>query len=148
VNERDAQPLRMRIKNSLGELSGLTEAVHAYTQEHGIPGETVFIIDFCFEEIFTNLVKYGYRDETEHWIDASVLLSDETVFLVLEDDGEPFDPNAAPEPDLSSPLEERPIGGLGLHLVRAMASNLEYVSEPRRNRLTIEINRYAKTGLA
>jgi serine/threonine-protein kinase RsbW len=55
----------------------------------------------------------------------------------VEDDGEPFNPLEAPEPDTEKSLEERTIGGLGIHLVRKLMDRLEYKREGERNLLTV-----------
>lgn len=67
----------------------------------------------------------------------SLTLDDGSVVLCVEDDGPAFDPLAAPEPDLDAPLEDRPVGGLGIHLLREMMDTLDYVRRDDRNRLIL-----------
>ncbi len=70
-------------------------------------------------------------------MDVSLALDDGELALCLEDDGPAFDPLAAPMPDLDAPIEDRPIGGLGIHLLREMMDELEYTRLDSRNRLTL-----------
>ncbi len=67
----------------------------------------------------------------------SLVLDNGVVALCLEDDGLAFDPLAAPMPDTDAALEDRPIGGLGIYLLREMMDELEYVQVEGRNRLTL-----------
>ena len=57
--------------------------------------------------------------------------------LTVTDDGHPFDPREVPEPDIQLPVEERPVGGLGIHLLRKMSDRMEYGREGGRNRLCL-----------
>lgn len=95
---------------------------------------------FVFEEIVTNTIKYGYDDgPSGHRISVHVSL-DTSPRLVIEDDGRPFDPlQASSASDLDLSVEERPIGGLGLYMVKTMAARMDYVRDDKLNRLTIEL---------
>ena len=90
------------------------------------------------EELLTNLLKYGYAAEAARGR-AEIALRREGDHVVLEfaDDGRPFDPVAAPPPDLDLPLDERPVGGLGLHLVRSLVEEARYERVGARNRTTL-----------
>jgi anti-sigma regulatory factor (Ser/Thr protein kinase) len=59
------------------------------------------------------------------------------VTVTVEDDGVPFNPLEATEPDLDRPLEERSIGGLGIHLVKNLMDDVEYRREAGRNYLVM-----------
>jgi len=137
------ETFRIRLVNRFGEIERFTEAAHAYLAGAGVSDAALFNVDFCFEEVFTNIVKYGFSDERDHWIDVTADVDHDRVVLHIEDDGTPFDPKsgAGPAPDITCPIEERPIGGLGLHLVRAIAAGLEYENSGGRNRLTVCLRR-------
>jgi serine/threonine-protein kinase RsbW len=91
------------------------------------------------EELVTNLAKYGYPDAPRG--SATLRLGLENAQLTLEmiDDGQAFDPLTAPPPDLDLPAEERPVGGLGLHLVRSLAVAAHYRRSDGRNQLTLTL---------
>lgn len=90
------------------------------------------------DEIFTNIAVHAYP-ETVGTVDVSVEfdLADRCLTMTFSDSGIPFDPLKATEPNLSHPMEERPIGGLGIHLVRQFMDSMEYRRENDRNILTL-----------
>ena len=89
------------------------------------------------EELVTNTIKYGYSDDDVHYIRVVVRIGPPAT-MVIEDDGQPFNPLLdAPAPDLDAVTEERPIGGLGLHMVKTMAKSLAYRREGEINRLDL-----------
>jgi len=90
------------------------------------------------EELLTNLAKYGYPDGTPGRAELTLDRDDTHWRLELVDDGAAFDPLAAPPPpDLDAEIEDRAVGGLGLHLVRSLAEQARYRREGGRNRLTM-----------
>lgn len=66
----------------------------------------------------SNVISYGYDDREEHKIIVCLLMQQGKLTVEVENDGRPFNPLDAPEPDIEKPLEERTLGGLGIHLVR------------------------------
>ena len=93
-----------------------------------------------FEEIVTNIIRYGFDDGDEHPIDVSFARGDAELTLIFDDDGRPFDPRTVPAPDLHRPLAAAPIGGRGIFLVRKNAKRLDYERTGKgRNRLTVVV---------
>jgi anti-sigma regulatory factor (Ser/Thr protein kinase) len=82
------------------------------------------------EELITNTIKYAYDDQDLHVIDVLISTSTDAITLAVDDDGHPFDPTAQAGPDLTLPAEERPIGGLGLHLIRNLMDTFTYERTP------------------
>ena len=99
----------------------------------------------AFEEIATNVIKYGYDDDLEHEILAEAILSPGALVLRVRDDGHEFDPLRAPPPDLDAAIEDRPIGGLGIHLLRKLAERLSYERVGGHNVLTLWFERKPKS---
>jgi serine/threonine-protein kinase RsbW len=90
---------------------------------------------FIVEELFTNMVKYN--PEATRDIALSMGQSNATLTVRLTDfDVAPFDVTRAPQVDVTKPLEERAIGGLGLHLVRQMADTIRYEYADGRSTIT------------
>ena len=83
-------------------------------------------MDLVCDELVTNIIKYGYSDCSEHEIVVQISIPPDAVVIELEDDGRPFNPLTRPAPDLSAPVEDRSIGGLGIHLLREMMDAGEY----------------------
>jgi anti-sigma regulatory factor (Ser/Thr protein kinase) len=95
-------------------------------------------LNLALEEILTNIISYGYTDNREHEIRVSLSVQPGEVTAEVEDDGRPFNPLEAPEPDTAKSLEEKMIGGLGIHLVRKLTDGLEYQRQEEKNRLVMK----------
>lgn len=129
--------LTLRIQNDLAGLARLLERATAFLAGHGAAPGVAYKVELALEELVTNTIKYGYADGERHEIEATLVWDPPRVVLRLADDGRPFDPLAAPPPDLDAPLEARPVGGLGLHLIRRMAEGVAYCRTGGRNRLEL-----------
>jgi serine/threonine-protein kinase RsbW len=135
--------LTVRIGNDPAELARVTEQAGDFLAGHDATPGAAYKVSLALEELVTNTIKYGYDDQDRHEILVSLVWSPPQIVLQLEDDGHPFDPLAAPAPDMNAPLETRSVGGLGLHLVRQMAETFTYRREGGRNRLDL---RFSLTG--
>ena len=136
-----ADPFTIRIANDLSELSRLSGAVGAYLQPHGLPAKTLHVVDLALEEMVTNIVKYGFDDQAQHEIAILVDVTPDGVALQLEDDGHEFNPLEQDDPDVELDLEDRPIGGLGIFLVRRMLGAVAYERRDGRNILKMLVRR-------
>jgi anti-sigma regulatory factor (Ser/Thr protein kinase) len=101
-----------------------------------VPEEAVLDLRLVAEELLTNVAKYAHADEGEHWVRVRLELLADEVTLEFTDDGRPFDPLAAGPLELA-PGGERPIGGLGLELVRSLVDAAEYARLGSENVLTL-----------
>jgi anti-sigma regulatory factor (Ser/Thr protein kinase) len=130
--------VEIELSNSLDEIPGLAETVEAFGEEHDLPAKLVFQLNLALEELVTNIVCHGYDDDGAHAIHVRLALADDMITAEVEDDGRPFDPfaDAAP-PDLEQNLDDRPIGGLGVHLVRSFMDEVSYRREGDRNHVRL-----------
>lgn len=127
----------MQIQNSLAELSRVSAAVEAFCEEHGAR-ECSFPINVALEELLVNTISYGYTDNESHDIDVTLTIGDGAIVAELRDDAAPFDPLQAPPPDhLDAPIEERRIGGLGIHLMKSVMDQITYDYRDGRNHITL-----------
>jgi anti-sigma regulatory factor (Ser/Thr protein kinase) len=110
----------------------------------GVDARAIHHVGLVIDEILTNVATHGGSPD----IPASVAIEvrPDRVFGEIGDSGVPFDPRTAPEPDIRAPLEERKIGGLGLHLVRKLTSALEYRRDGTRNWTTFYVAREQGRG--
>ena len=114
--------------------------VAVFVKEHGIAADDAARILILLEELLTNLAKYGYPDRAEPGVAEIVLvLNGGRLEIEFIDDGCAFDPLAVPLPNFDELLEERPVGGLGLHLLRSLADVVRY--ERRNNKNVIRMSR-------
>ena len=125
------------LHNDLAELERLAAAVGGFCQAEALPDEVAFHLNLVLEELVSNVVSYGYDDGgAPHAISVHLVREDSGVAVEVIDDGRPFDPLSVPEPDVEASLEDRPVGGLGVHFLRTMMRDLHYRREHGRNHLT------------
>ena len=118
-------------------LADLVAAIEALGEEEGWSGELTFRISLVVDELAQNVVDYAYNDG-EGDVEVAVTSRDEVVVIEIVDSGKPFDPlTEAPAPDLTSPIESRPIGGLGVHFTKTLMDDVEYRRESGKNCLKI-----------
>jgi serine/threonine-protein kinase RsbW len=129
--------LDIKLGNRLAELDGVTEKVMDFGRRHGLATRVVHDLTLALEEVLSNVIKHGYPEGGDHEISLRVRVEPGQVRAEIEDDGRPFNPLKAPEPDTTKPLEERAVGGLGIHLVRKLMDALEYRRQGGKNLLTI-----------
>jgi anti-sigma regulatory factor (Ser/Thr protein kinase) len=131
----------LRIGKGNKELARGLEALGAVLDAAGIGPRGRFQAELVFEELVTNVIRYGYGDEEPHLVDVAVSVDAEDVVMVVSDDGKPFNPLDRPEPDLPHSLAEAHVGGLGIMLVRKAARDVAYERRDGRNYLTVLIPR-------
>jgi serine/threonine-protein kinase RsbW len=117
----------------LPSLSRLMQEAGAFLEDHGAPPEAVFAANLALEEMITNTIKYGFPGTAPRPLEVRLELRDKEFELTIADDARPFDPFTMPDPDLSLPADRRPIGGLGIHLVRSMMTSCSHRPEAGRN---------------
>ena len=98
-----------------------------------MPAVVVRAADLALEEHLTNVMNYAYDDAQPHQIRVRLAVEQGHLLIEVEDDGKPFNPLQASEVDTSVPLEQKPIGGLGIHLMRRFMDELHYHREGNRN---------------
>ncbi len=122
------------VAQGLRRLAGLVEDLG---QQEQWSTELVFQIQLALDEIGDNIVEHGQTADI-HTMDVTLISDQEVITVEIADDGRPFDPlTEAPPPDLTSDLENRQPGGLGLHLVRTLMDDMHYRRDQGRNILTL-----------
>jgi len=128
--------LKLQIANDFAALGPASAEVRDYLCGCKAPDAACFLTDLVIEELVTNTIKYGYDDAAAHRICVKVTFADGRLSIEVRDNGHPFDPLAQEAPDLSLPADERPIGGLGIHLVRQMTDHVRYERQGNENVVT------------
>jgi len=131
--------IRLTLPNDLEELARVNELASSFLERHGIAPDTVYVTNLALEEVLSNVIRHGYEDANRHEISVRLRIDAGRVELQVVDDGRAFDPLSAAEVDVLAPLEERPVGGLGIHLLRKMASHVRYERANGRNQLHVRI---------
>lgn len=124
--------------NTAADMERVMDEIEALLESRAASAKRKYAVRLALDELLSNIIKYAYDDREVHPISVRLDL-DGPAHLVLEDDGRPFNPLAdAPAPVLDGPVEDRPIGGLGLHLLQALGLKLDYRRENGRNRLRVD----------
>ena len=125
----------LKIAPKLDELERITAVVEDLGEQDDWPPDLIFKVNLVLDELSVNIVNYG-GEASE--IEVSLASDDDEVRVEISDDGRPFDPlTEAANPDIDAPLEDRPIGGRGIHLVREMMDELHYCRKDGKNRLAM-----------
>lgn len=133
----DHEGLTLRLTNCIAEIPRSAELVDAFCARQGMASSVGFAINVSLEELLANTMAYGYGDDHEHEIVVRIWRDDADLVVEIADDARPFDPTVVASPDLTAPLAERPIGGLGIQLVRSMMDHMEYRHDGRQNRVRL-----------
>ncbi|MCY3823791.1 MAG: ATP-binding protein [Nitrospinae bacterium] len=119
------------------DLPRIQSAIGEFSREQDWPPDIEFQVDLVLEELVLNVVNHGSRGG-EGEINIELVSDPEAVIIQIIDDGRPFDPlTDAPEPDTESGIEDRAVGGLGIHLVRTMMDDVTYRREENKNHMRL-----------
>jgi anti-sigma regulatory factor (Ser/Thr protein kinase) len=102
-----------------------------------VPSRTLYAVNLALDELVTNTVLYGFDDTSGQEVMVRIATAGSELVASVCDRGKPFDPLQVKPPDLSAPLEERELGGLGIHLVRSLMDHVSYARENNQNVLTV-----------
>lgn len=117
-----------RISRALSSLDTgmLSEDVERWSRENHLSLEAQYTLQLAIEELVTNIVKYGFRAESEPNVEIEIREEYGEVTLMVSDNTAAFNPLAMADPDITRTAEEREIGGLGLFLIRKKVSSIDY----------------------
>ena len=115
---------------TLGAIDDGRLEIERHLQAQVLSPKALNRLEVMFEELVSNVVRHGLDPKREHSILVSIAADDREVRLAIEDDGRPFDPFALAESTPPRSLEEAAIGGLGIPVVRRMATRTAYELQP------------------
>lgn len=128
----------LTIKNEINELTKLALFVEKLGEEMQLSPDLVFNLNLVLEESVTNIIFYAYTKQAEHEIAIQAERFDHSLVFTITDSGKPFDPTKVAEADITLSTEERPIGGLGIFLIKQIMSEVEYQRIDGRNVFTLK----------
>ena len=134
----ETKMLTFNLKSDRSELDTLYRKLEKFGSSLSLPKKCIFEINLVLDELFTNIISYGFRDDLEHLVKIQIMRENGTLTLCVEDDGIPFNPVAAKETELPCDIEGYKIGGLGLHLVKKLVDYVFYERCEGKNRLTLK----------
>ena len=131
------QQQSISIENNITEVATAMDSFEAFAEQHGISAGVTMKINIVLDEIISNIIKYGFPDKSKQLLEIAFELVDSKLVLKISDNGVPFNPFQTTPPNFAVPLEEREIGGLGIHLVRQLMDEYSYDREAEKNILTM-----------
>lgn len=135
------------LRNDLNDISQLAERIEAFGEEGGLSVQHIYQLNLVLDELLTNIVSYGYDDGLPHEIRLRLRAEPGHLTAILTDDGKPFNPlKEAPAAVLDGSVEDRPIGGLGIHFMRTLMDEVTYQRQDGYNQLTLIKHLSAREG--
>lgn len=128
------------LPNRMSELARLSREAEQFMLAHMLSERSRFNAHMVIEELVTNSIKYSFDDDAEHIIRLSLRIGGRSLRLSLCDDGREFDPRDAPRPCLDCKLCDAPVGGLGLGMVRSVASEFTYCRRNGQNHIELVLD--------
>ena len=133
----DKRDYCFELKSKLSELKTLCRHLEDCGDVMELPPKCLFEINLGLDELFTNIISYGFDDELEHQIKFALAKDKETLVVQVEDDGIPFNPLEVAGPEVSQDLDSINIGGLGIHLIKKMMDDIDYQRDKGKNKLIL-----------
>jgi len=127
----------VQITNQRDQVDTVRKFFDDYSKENKLTEKTVHDIQMALDELLTNIVNYGYEDSDEHKIDVRFGINDDAVRVEIIDDSKPYNILEKENPDISLSVEDKPIGGLGIFLIKKLMSNVDYYTKEGKNHLVM-----------
>lgn len=129
--------ITFRLPAELREIERLNTMVRRFGDLHEIPSRALYAVNLALDEVVTNVSLYGFDNPAGQEVEVRLWAGGCEIHAELVDQGRAFNPLEVPLPRLDVSLQERQIGGLGLHLVRSLMDSLEYRRDGEKNVLTM-----------
>ena len=129
--------LSLEVRPDLDGVASAGEAFGRFAADNGVPGRTIADLRVVLDEVLSNVVKYAFGKKRKLPIGLSAGIAGGLLTLTVSDRGRAFDPLSRREPDVAAPLPERPVGGLGILLVKRMTDTQSWTRAHGVNRLTL-----------
>ena len=127
----------LTLHNDVQEIPLLAAFIDEVAETCNIDPHVAMSINLAMEEAVVNVMNYAYPKGTEGEITVDAELTENSITFSVTDAGVPFDPTTSAEPDITLSSDDRPIGGLGIFLVRQMMDSVTYRRENDKNILTL-----------
>jgi sigma-B regulation protein RsbU (phosphoserine phosphatase) len=131
------ESLELEMSNDLGEIAGVIQSFGEFAAERGVDEKARRSVSLALDDLLNNIVSYAYGDEAGHRVGIRIEVTSDRLSVTIEDEGRPFNPFAQDSPDTTLSLQDRSIGGLGIHLVRQLMDEVSYVRRTDRNVVNI-----------
>lgn len=123
--------------NDVNDVPKMSEWIETLAEEAGLPMDKTFQLNLALEEAVVNVMNYAYPGQQGMPIQIEANSEPSRLTFVIDDTGVPYDPTQNESPDITLSAEERPIGGLGVMLVKQLMNEVTYEYRDGHNRLTL-----------
>ena len=131
------QTHQLVLGNRVEEIPCLAEFVETICESAGVSHSLMMNLDLALEEAVTNVMLYAYPEGTAGQVEVECMSEDGLLTFQIRDAGAPFDPTQQADADVTLGVQERPIGGLGIFLVRQIMDDVRYERKNDKNVLTL-----------
>jgi sigma-B regulation protein RsbU (phosphoserine phosphatase) len=135
--DESSRVLELSLNNDLAEIAGIVAQLNQFAERQGLEDAVRRRVNMAVDELLNNIVSYGFDDEEAHPIHVRMELGSERLSLTITDDGQPFNPFARNAPDVEAAIDDREIGGLGIHLVQNVMDEVAYRRRTEQNVVTL-----------
>lgn len=125
------------IRNDIDELNRLVMFLEILEEEWNLPPALVPSLNLALEEALSNIIFYAFEKGSENEISIDFSLKGTEMTIVLKDGGKPYDPTKKEDPNINLPAEDRPIGGLGVFLIKKIMNEVTYNRVDNKNQMTM-----------
>lgn len=125
------------INNQVKELTTMAGRINKLAEDWKLPQALTMNINLVIEEALSNIIFYAFPDKDQHEIKVLLTLDNNQLTIKITDNGIPFNPLSQQQPDISLPVEERPIGGLGIFLISQIMDKMHYTRRNNQNILKL-----------
>ena len=125
------------LHNDIQQIPQLAEFIETIADEIKLDQGLAMSLNLALEEAVTNVILYAYPEGSDGLVDIEAIMSKDKLKFIISDSGQAFDPTAAPEADVTLGVEDRPIGGLGIYLVRKIMDSVSYERTEGKNVLSL-----------
>ena len=139
-NQHPEAERHLLIHNDIQQIPQLAEFVETIAEEKKLDHSLSLSLNLALEEAVTNVIMYAYPEGTDGLVDIEAIIREESLSFVITDSGRHFDPTAKPEADITLSAEDRPIGGLGIYLVKNIMDTVTYERKDGKNILSMTKN--------
>ena len=129
--------MTLNIHNNIAEISQLAPFLDEVAEAYGIAPDVSFKLNLALDEALANSISYAYPEGTEGSITLEAGMDGDELLFHLIDQGTPFDPTKEGDVDITLSVEERPIGGLGIFLIKQMMDSVTYKRVDDKNILEL-----------
>ena len=137
MSSTNREEFSIKVKSQLDNLTVIRDFVNQVAGHFGLDEATVFDLQLAIDEACTNIIVHGYEGQ-EGDITLSLRQQHDEIVVTIQDRAQPFDPDAVPLPLLDAPLEDRPLGGLGIYLMRQVMDEVRFdFDDAKGNELTM-----------